>query len=127
MEHEIRRRLRDEFQITLPQFDILAELEHVGDAMNMTELSHHLMVSNGNVTGVVTRLIREGLVERISAPEDRRQQLIRLTPKGVKTFRKIAAAHEQWIAEMFGKLNARDIDQLLSLLSKAHNQLRHRR
>ena len=64
IEQTVRTRLRVAFDITLPQFDVLSELEHAGNALTMSQLSQKLMVSNGNVTGVVDRLERDGLVRR---------------------------------------------------------------
>ena len=50
--------------------------------MTMTELSRFLMVSNGNVTGIIDRLVGEGMVVRLPHEEDRRATFVRLTPKG---------------------------------------------
>jgi DNA-binding MarR family transcriptional regulator len=61
VEAESRERLRVPFEMTLPQFDVLAALHREENGMTMTELSRRLMVSNGNVTGIVDR----GLAERI--------------------------------------------------------------
>ena len=60
---EIRRRLREQFQVTLPQFDLLSALERTDEPMTMSELSQYLLVSNGNVTGVVRRLQEKGWLE----------------------------------------------------------------
>ena len=49
IENEIRRRLREQFQVTLPQFDLLSALERTDEPMTMSELSQYLLVSNGNV------------------------------------------------------------------------------
>ena len=47
IENEIRRRLREQFQVTLPQFDLLSALERTDEPMTMSELSQYLLVSNG--------------------------------------------------------------------------------
>ena len=52
IENEIRRRLREQFQVTLPQFDLLSALERTDEPMTMSELSQYLLVSNGNVTNI---------------------------------------------------------------------------
>src|SRR5690349_24650976 len=59
IEAEVRDRLRVNFDVTLPQFDVMAALERKPDGMTMTELSRFLMVSNGNVTGIIDRLRSE--------------------------------------------------------------------
>jgi DNA-binding MarR family transcriptional regulator len=73
--------------------------------MKMSDLSQHMMVTNGNITGITDQLEKEGLVERVKVATDRRSSLIRLTPKGRRTFRKMAQAHETWIQSLFSGLS----------------------
>jgi DNA-binding MarR family transcriptional regulator len=119
IENEIRRRLRDSFDITLPRFDLMAQLDKAPGGMKLGELSQRLMVSNGNITGLVDRLVAQGLLDRQPAPNDRRAQLVRLTAEGRRSFRAMAAAHEGWIAGIFGDLTATERDTLMRLLGKA--------
>jgi DNA-binding MarR family transcriptional regulator len=123
IEQSVRARLRTEFDVTLPQFDVLSELEYAGVALTMSQLSQKLMVSNGNVTGVVDRLERDGYVQREASPSDRRVQFIALTDKGVAAFQKMAAAHEQWIETLFAGLSGDEIKQLISGLGKAKESI----
>jgi DNA-binding MarR family transcriptional regulator len=124
IENRIRSALREEFGITLPQFDVLAELDFLDRPLTMTELSKGLMVSNGNVTGVVDRLVREGYVERRPSADDRRVQHISLTPAGAKLFHEVANRHERWVAEMLSGLETADLDNLAALLARAHDKLK---
>jgi DNA-binding MarR family transcriptional regulator len=119
IEQQIRSRLRKKFNITLPQFDVLAELERKKEAQTMTELSRHLMVSNGNITGVVDRLVREGFVKRLGSDSDRRIQYINLTNKGRRTFDRMAKANEEWIAELFSDMTQTEVLQLSEQLHYA--------
>lgn len=107
--------------MTLPQFDVLSELEHAGQPLTMSQLSTELMVSNGNVTGVIDRLEKAGLVSRSRADHDRRIQYIRLTAKGSKEFNRMAGHHERWIAELFSDLTFSDMSNLQELLLKTRN------
>lgn len=123
VEQRVRRRLRTEFQTTLPRFDLMAQLERHPEGLQMKELSRRLMVTGGNVTGVTDQLVREGLVERLSVPDDRRAYRARLTPAGRAAFARMAHAHEQWIVEAFARLSPRDAEQLYRLLAKVkHGQ-----
>lgn len=124
IEHRLRTALRRQFDITLPQFDVLAELEYLGRPLTMTELSRRLMVSNGNVTGVVDRLVREGLVERSPSSADRRVHLIRLTCRGTEIFRRIAESHERWIADLLSGLSGEDVRRLGNMLAQVHDILK---
>ena len=118
IEGNIRRRLRDKFDMTLPRFDLLAQLDKASAGMKLGELSQRLMVSNGNVTGLVERLVAQGLVDRQVAANDRRSHLVKLTAEGRRAFRTMAAAHEIWIAEIFGDLSTGERAMLMQLLAK---------
>ena len=119
VEDTIRSRLRTTFGITLPRFDLMAQLERHADGLKMSELSRLLMVTGGNVTTIVDQIEKEGLVERLDEPSDRRAFRIRLTKSGERTFAEMARAHEEWVIELLSGLSRRDQDELLRLLAKA--------
>jgi DNA-binding MarR family transcriptional regulator len=118
VEAEIRSRLRAEFGITLPRFDLLAQLERHPAGLKMSELSRRLMVSGGNVTGLTDQLEQEGLVTRAVDPGDRRAYTIKLTPSGRTLFVRMAAVHEQWVIELLSGLSASEKGQVHRLLAK---------
>ena len=124
IEGEIRTRLRDTFGVTLPRFDLMAQLDRAPDGMTLSDVSRRMMVSNGNVTGLVERLVESGHLERRTAAHDRRAQVIRLTELGRAEFRAMAAAHESWIAEMFEGLSRAEVDLLMRLLAKTKSSAR---
>ena len=113
IEDEVRRRLRNDCNWTLPRFDVMSALARKPDGLKMGEISQLLRVSNGNVTVVVDKLAEEGLALRVAVPGDRRANLIRLTPKGQALFAEHAEAHESWINKLLGGLNADDIDGMI--------------
>jgi DNA-binding MarR family transcriptional regulator len=120
IEGALRERLRVEFDVTLPQFDVMAALARLDPqadvSMTMSELSKFLMVSNGNVTGIIDRLVSDGLVARTLKPGDRRTSLVRLTPAGVARFNVLALAHEGWVSERLSDLDPGDAEQMMALL-----------
>ena len=118
IESEVRSRLRERFEVTLPRFDLMAQLDKVPDGMTLSDVSKRMMVSNGNVTGLVERLVESGRVDRLTSSTDRRVQVIRLTRQGRAEFRKMAAEHEMWIADIFGDLGRKDVADLMRLLAK---------
>ena len=118
IEGEIRRRLRDSFDVTLPRFDLLAQLDKAPSGMTLGELSQRMMVSNGNVTGLTERLVEQGLLDRRASPTDRRAQIVSLTAEGRRMFRTMARTHEDWVADIFSGLSAGEIDTLMALLAK---------
>ena len=123
VEDEIRRRLRARFGITLARFDTLAQLHRRPEGLAMKDLSRCLMVTGGNVTGLVTELEREGLVQREGSPTDGRSWIVRLSKKGRSSFEAMAAEHERWILELFGGLDARAVKQLHVQLGALRVQL----
>ena len=118
VEAEIRSRLRSQFNITLPRFDLMSQLERAPDGMKMGELSKRMMVTGGNVTGITDQLVAEGLVVREDNPNDRRAYNVKLTPVGRKTFMRMAEAHEVWIVELLGDLSDKEREQFHGLLAK---------
>jgi len=123
VERRIRRNLRAEFDITLPRFDLLAQLQRAPEGLTMGDLSRRLMVSNGNVTGLIERLVGEGLVERQAAPGDRRTQLVRLTAAGEGALVDMLPVHHHWVAEMFAGLDRDEMTTLLDLLARLKQSL----
>ena len=124
IERRVRAQLREKFTITLPRFDLMAQLERHPQGLKMGELSRRLMVTSGSVTGLTDQLAGEGLVERKSIPGDRRAHLVRLTAKGKRAFDIMAAEHERWIVEMFSGLSDGERDRLHSLLGHLKTTLR---
>ena len=117
IEAEIRSRLRAEFGITLPRFDLMAQLDRHPEGLRMGELSKRMMVTSGNVTGITDLLEQEGLVAREAVPGDGRAFSVSLTPSGRRAFRRMAAMHEAWIRELMAGLTEGERTALLNLLS----------
>ena len=118
IEKQIRSDLRDQFDTSLPRFDLMAQLERAPEGMRMNELSRRMMVTGGNVTGLTDQLEGEGLVERLEVEGDRRAYRVRLTAKGRSHFADMAQAHEAWIVNAFAGLSPRDIKAMYGLLGK---------
>lgn len=119
---EIRRRLRSEFGMTLPQFDLLAQLDREPEGLRLGELSRRTMVTNGNITGLVERLELEGLVLRETPGNDRRITVARLTDAGRAAFTRMAEVHEGWLKEMMADVEHATVSSMLkdmSLLKKS--------
>ena len=118
IEAEIRRRLRERFDISLARFDYMAQLYRYRDGLKMRDLSRYLIVTGGNVTGLTDDLARDGLVIRESSPSDRRAWIVRLTAKGRRQFETMAEEHEGWILELFAGLDAKTVQQLYQQLGQ---------
>jgi DNA-binding MarR family transcriptional regulator len=116
IEAETRERLKAQFNLTMPRFDVMAALYRKPGGMLMSEISRFLLVSNGNVTGIVERLAADGLVVRAQRDGDRRTSFVRLTAKGRAAFAEMSAAHEAWIDQLLGGIAAREAELLSAKL-----------
>jgi DNA-binding MarR family transcriptional regulator len=125
IEANVRNLLRANFDTTLPRFDLLAQLDRAPDGLTMGELSSRLMVSGGNVTGLVEALRRDGMVARKPHPADRRSQIISLTAKGRRFFHDMTPVHEQWIDRLLGGMTRAEMEQLFELLAKLKRSTRN--
>jgi len=122
VEGVLRERLAAEFGSTLPRFDVMAALDRAPDGMMMGELSRFLLVSNGNVTGIVERLVADGLVERMRRADDRRTAIVRLTPSGRTLFAEMAAAHAGWIDELLSDVTPARANDVAAVLGVFRSQ-----
>ena len=118
IESELREKLRLEHSTTLPRFDVMAALERRQEGLKMSELSRRLMVSNGNVTGIVDRLVEDGLVVRVEVEGDRRATRVRLTSDGRRTFEAMAMKHAQWIQQFVDPLDDEEVVETTAALEK---------
>lgn len=123
VEAVIREKLRTEFDTTLPRFDVMAALYRFENGLKMTELSAALRVSNGNVTGIIERLVSDGLVLRVPVESDKRAMLVCLTQKGREEFASLAAAHERWISEIFSVLSPQQSTELVTVIDTIEHAL----
>jgi DNA-binding MarR family transcriptional regulator len=124
IEGSVRRRLREEFGETLPRFDLLAQLDKAAEGLTLSELSRRMMVSNGNLTALVERLVGVGWVDRQTSAADRRAQLVRLSESGRAAFARMASRHEGWIAGLTAGLSPAEVEQLLHLLARLKTSAR---
>jgi len=128
VESELRTQLRDRFDTTLARFDVLAQLDAAArdsvPGLTMSELSRRLMVTNGNVTPLIERLVSEKLVSRATSHTDRRSQIVRLTAAGKRAFDAMTPEHREWVNGLFSGLTVEDQSTLFELLGKLRNSIR---
>ena len=118
VEKQVRTQLREQFDTTLPRFDLMSQLERNPEGLKMNELSRRMMVTGGNVTGITDQLVTEGVVERMEVDGDRRAYRVRLTARGRKVFGEMARQHEAWIVAAFEALSPREVESFYKLLGK---------
>ena len=124
IEKRTRAYLKTEFDSTLPRFDVLSALYRETAPITMSQLTDHLLVSNGNLTGLVNRLVEDRLISRESDPDDRRAQRVVLTTQGREAFREMAEKHEALIDSLFAAMSDEDMATLLHLTTTLNGALR---
>lgn len=119
---EVRASLND--QCTLPQFDVLSQLKRSEvTGLTFSELSRKLLVTAGNLTGIIDRLEQQGLVRRETNPRDRRETFIKLTPKGQDTCAEIIPRHERDLVKIFDGLKPETVELLRTGLAELRKHL----
>ena len=116
VEAPLRTRLRQQFNGSLPRFDLMAQLDRHPGGLKMRELSRRLMVTGGNVTGLTDRLVTEGLVEKRDDLADGRATTVQLSVEVRRQFRSMSSQHEGWVIELLGGLTAAQEYLLFELL-----------
>lgn len=124
IEKRLRRNFQEQFETTLPRFDVMAALDRVPDGLSMGALSRALLVSNGNVTAIVRQLQDQGQLTSRPDPADRRSAIVALTPAGKAQFGVMAAAHRQWVRDALRDFPAERQELLLALLSELKSHIR---
>jgi DNA-binding MarR family transcriptional regulator len=99
------------------QFDVLATLDH-GEGITQQELAGRLLVTKGNVCGLVDRMESAGMVERRPDPGDRRANRIYLTDRGRKRLAEAAPDHRALVRETLGRLDPEQLQTLHDLLGR---------
>jgi len=108
------------FGLNRSSWDVLASLRRVGAPYRRspTELYRALMRTSGGMTHLVDRLERDGLVERVADPEDRRGLLVGLTRKGRALVTRVGSSHLETERRMLAALTAEEQAELARLLRK---------
>ena len=116
VEGALRENFRVEYQSTLPRFDVMAALHRFPEGLKMSELSGVLKVSRGNMTGIIDRMVDEGLIIRAAVPGDRRALQVHLTRRGQKEFARQMKSHSQWIDELLSGIDVHDAQSIVAVL-----------
>jgi DNA-binding MarR family transcriptional regulator len=119
------RRSVERWGLTLPQFDVVAELGRAPrEGFTFVELSRLLLVTSGNLTGIVDRLEAEGLLERREDDRDRRLVRIVLTREGRRLVDDMLPFHARDIQSMLAFMPADRLQALNELLGSLRDGLR---
>ena len=125
IEREVDALMRAKFDSTIARFDFLSALDRHGP-LTLGEVSQHLLVSNGNVTQLRTRLTEDGLIETSQDETDRRIHRVQLTRSGESVFKHMAKAHAACVDSLLRDLTQADKTALMRLLDGAKSSIRRK-
>jgi DNA-binding MarR family transcriptional regulator len=124
---EARQIIAERWKLTLPQFDVLAELARAEEGgFTFVELSRLLLVTSGNLTGIVDRLVQQQLVERRPDAHDRRVIRVALTERGRRLTAELLPAHAADLQEILSFMPRGELTQLSGLLGRLRDGLHER-
>ena len=119
-------RVLQAFGLTQAQFDILMLLRYqtADGAADQTTLGRMLVVNRSNVTGLVDRMERDGLVTRVGDPADRRVKRVRMTPAGARILERAGQAYAARTREIVAGLTPVNLAALCRSLETVRAALR---
>ncbi|MFC1582625.1 MarR family winged helix-turn-helix transcriptional regulator [Planctomycetota bacterium] len=129
----IRKQGRDffkEFGLTEIQFNILSLIHYQaepGRGLNQNELSRMMLVNRSNMTGLIDRMEKAGLVRRVEIPRDRRFNEIRVTPKGSRLYKQVEDGYMESVDQVMGVLTENERKSLVGMLGRLRDSLKGRK
>ena len=124
LERHVDKNLRQHHGQSISRFDVLSQLERVTDeGLTVGELGQKLIASKGNITGLVNRMIKDGLVTKESKADDRRCFQVKISKEGLTLFKKMANDHASWIESSFSALNIDSMKNMTRLLAETRLSL----
>ncbi|MEZ5789068.1 MAG: MarR family transcriptional regulator [Xanthobacteraceae bacterium] len=112
----IRRHLKESYSLTMPRFDLLAQVARPPIGPSLGELSRRLLVTKGNITDIVARLEAVDLIERRRDDTDGRVQYVFLTESGRELYDRILPEHSHWLSELMQEVSEKDLETLFEAL-----------
>ena len=116
MERKLEQAL-ERHGLSLAQFDVLATLD-TGEGISQQDLAERLLVTKGNICGLIDRMETGGLVERRSDPQDRRANRMFLTRAGRALLGKAAPQQRTLLEKFMGALSAAELQRLFQYFDR---------
>jgi MarR family 2-MHQ and catechol resistance regulon transcriptional repressor len=125
----IRKKAGDFFRsydLTDVQYNVLSLLKHQSSengGLTQVELSRMMLVNRANITTLIDRMEKAGLVARRPVPDDRRYNVIALTQHGIDMYQKVTGTYRKKVNEIMGVLSPEELESLKSILEKVRLNL----
>jgi len=112
--------------LTDVQFNVLSLLKHQSSengGLTQVELSRMMLVNRANITTLIDRMEKADLVIRKPVPDDRRYNIIELTPHGLTMYHNVAGIYKRKIMEIMNILDEAELESLMGILEKLRQNL----
>lgn len=119
----LNRALSSACGLSIAKFDVLAQLDRCPGGMTLGQLSQRLKVTGGNVSGLVRRLVADGLITREMSSTDRRSFVVDLTSAGKTVFDQACIVHQAELEACFKSIPTRELDAVLHALDRLNGIL----
>lgn len=124
LQQDINGKLRENYGQSLSRFDVLSQFIRADkNEMSVGDLSKELIASSGNISRLLDRMEKDGLIARRHSANDRRNVYIKITDAGDVLFSKMAKDHGQWITHTLGNMTKEKQIQLSELLKELQTGL----
>jgi len=106
------------YSLNISKFNALMIIKHVGgyDGIQQNEISKRLLVTPSNITKLLDKLEKEGLITRSEKKDDRRAKLIRITDFGAKKLDKALILYNKTTRKLLSQIAAVDADYVGKVL-----------
>jgi DNA-binding MarR family transcriptional regulator len=118
IEAVLMRYFAQQYNSSLPRYDVLTALAMHPEGLTMGDLSDMLMVTKGNVTGVIRRLVHDNLVKKKTDKADRRVQLVKISKRGMALWEEMHADYDNIISTLMGGVSQADSKTIIKALDK---------
>lgn len=114
-------------RLTDAQFNVLVQLKYAGDSvLSQAALGRRLVVNKADMTGIIDRLERTGLVERVAHPNDRRVNLVRMTAEGQNAVESLEAGYLEGVGKLMSGISQTDLNRLNRILEKVRRNVKEK-
>ena len=114
-------------RLTDAQFNVLVQLKYAGgSALSQAALGRRLVVNKADMTGIIDRLERTGLVERVAHPNDRRVNLVRMTAEGENAVETLEAGYLEGVGKLMSGISQTDLNRLNRILEKVRRNVKEK-
>jgi DNA-binding MarR family transcriptional regulator len=116
-----------QFGLTDVQFNVMMLLAYQSGSqqgLSQAQLSDMMLVNRANITSLIDRMEKAGLVTRTAEPGDRRYNIVKMTAKGKKIFAKVEPSYLEQVRKIMASLDAAELKRITGMLEKVRRTLR---